>query len=222
MSGLKTHQDIALASQYRISPDEQDNYVQYIVLNPSTSTTYLGTVAPGTVTAPVIITNPQLDFPRTVLASVTGPSGGVGGTFTVRGQDFTGGTAVETISIGSANGGGSVAGTLIFAKVGTATYVPNGVNNIGTPVLGVAIGTAAGLVARFGLQDKIANTADVKLLTWINNGTPTSFGTLPVTSLVSATTSSFVGTSIVALTDRYVVVYRPSKDLSSEGFQANL
>lgn len=222
MSGLKTHLDINAGSGYKVSPDEVDQYVQYVVMHPSTSTTYIGTVAPGTVAAPCIITNPLPDVPRTLLFSITGPVGGVGGTLTVNGQDQFGGTAVEVITIGSANGGGSAAGTLIYAKVGTASYAPNGVDNIGTPVLGVAIGTAAGLVARFGLPDKLGGTGDVKNITWINNGTPTSFGTGGIGSLISASSHSVRGTAVVALTDRYVVTYKPSKDLSSEGFQAAL
>ncbi len=220
MAGLKTSVPALGHAKQKISPDEMDIYFKEVVLHPAVSTTFFGTVAPGTVAGPVVITNRYADNSRNVLFSIVGPAGGVGGTMVVYGRDQFGGTINETIAIASANGGGSASGSLIFAEVGTAQYYPNGVDNTGTPRLGVAIGTAAGVAHRFGILNKLGGTTDVKRITYINNGTSTCIASPQ--AQVDATGNYFSGTAVVQVTDSYVVLYKPTRDLSSQGLQANL
>lgn len=199
-------------SGVKVAPDELDEVKQYIVLNPSTSTTYIGTVTSATANAAFVLDAVRPDYPRNLLFSILGVAGGVGGSATVVGKDQFGVTQSESFTVGSANGGGSVAGTKIFGEVtsGTLTYIDGaGGTAIGTARLGFAIGTAAGLVAKFGLPDKIGALTDVKVVLWddntvmkaVNGGTITS-------SYVGTAPYSFTHGQIVAPEDSIIIRYR--------------
>jgi hypothetical protein len=228
MSGLKKSLPDFAFSGNQVSPNDIDRYEQYFVFAPSVDTAYIGTVSSSTANAAVVFKNAYPDYPRNVAYSVTGGATGQGGTFTLAGQDQFGGTAVERVVIGSANGGGTTQGTQIFAKFGAGTYSPNGqAGSTGTAAIG--FGTASGITGNwFGLPTKIGGTADVKNILWVTTNTPTTLnGGTAIGTLVSAGSGTrplhaFQGTSGVAITDRYLVTYKPSFDASALGTTANL
>jgi len=220
MPGLKRHYaDIAFSGN-KVTPDEIDRYEQYVIMKPTASESYIGTVDPGTVAGTFVLDNTRLDYPRNLLFAITGPAGGVGGTVTVTGKDQFGVTINETLTVASANGGGTVAGSAVFAEVSLGTYDPNGGDNQGTPTLGVAIGTSGDdLTAKFGLPSKIGGTTDIKAITWIDNGTAKEHTT---EAAANTTFHAFETDDDVAAEDDYIVLYRPTYDHSKENDQTGL
>lgn len=207
----------------RVTPDEIDQYTQYVVSHPSTSTTWFGTAAVGTATQAkaLVIISKLADYPRNLLGRVaTGAGTAFGGTWTVNGKDQFGVTIQESIAIGTAAAGGTTAGTKVFAQVtsGTFTATSDSVGN-GTSGLGVV---TVGTSVIFGLPDKIKSTADVKAITWVNNGTPTALNGGTIGAYALTASHGFRGTSDVALTDTYAVMYRSTYDHSGTVNQAAL
>ncbi len=217
MSGYKEREPAFMKGvDVKITPDEIDRYEIIEVSNPSTSTSWFGTAAAGTSTQakPLVIINQWADWPRNLLGQVAGSSD-MGGSWVVNGKDQFGNTIAETITIGTATNGGTVAGTKVFALVSSGTFTfTTGDLGSGTPSLGcVTVGTSV----IFGLPTKIASTADVKMITWINNGTPTTLNGGTIGAYVLTATHGFRGTATtVALTDRYVVWLYPTYDNSSK------
>lgn len=205
MPGLKKHYPDVRFSANKVTPDEVDMRVRYTVLKPSIGTAAVGTIAAGTVAAAWTVVNTVMDYPRNLLFTVVGPSGGVGGTTVINGKDQFGRTQSETITIGSANAGGTQAGTKIFDTVSSGTYYPNGVDNTSTATLGYTAGTAATLKFLMGLPVKIGATSDVKRITYIKNGTVTALTGGTISAYVQTATHSFSGTEILAATSDYVV-----------------
>lgn len=208
---LKKNQPALRFSSFQVSADELDLIDTYQVTNPSVSATFFGTTAAGTATQvkPYVVISKTADYPRNAVYGVAG-SAGMGGTFTVNGRDQFGNSLAETVTIGTAANGGTTAGTQIWAEISSGTFsFHSGAVGSGTPKVGVAFGTAAGLVGRFGLPVKIARVADVKAVTWINQGTVTVLNGGTVDSTIVGTTSStFNGTAVGAITDQFVVRYK--------------
>ena len=201
---------------FKVSADEMDKVDQYVILNPSVDTVWFGTPAVGTASQQkaLVMTNIRADYPRNVVAGVaTGAGTAHGGTMDINGKDQFGNTITESITIGTAAAGGTVAGTKIFASVssGTFSHTSDSVGN-GTAGLGVAIGTSTTLQHLFGLPDKIGGTSDVKSLVWINNGTSTTVNGGTFGAYIGTANHTFKGTAIVAVTDRFVVTLRSSFD----------
>lgn len=196
-------------SGIKVTPDEIDQTRQYSVNNPSTSATWYGTAASASAAA-FGITNINADYPRNILVTIGGVAGGMGGTATVNGKDQFGNVIQETLGFATANGGGSVAGTKIFAQVTSGTCTPVGLGGtaVGTMSLGVAIGTAANLVALFGLPDKIGAVSDVKRMTFIDNGTAKNINGGTIAAYIGTANHTFRGTAIVAATDQYHLTVR--------------
>lgn len=224
MSGLKGVENaLQVNSNKKVSPDEIDRYEQYIIKHPSISPTYFGTVA-GTASQnqAIVFDNVAADYPRNVVVGLAG-SNTLGGTVTVNGKNQFGVSISETITVADAANGGTVAGTKVFAKVtsGTSSFTSTTVGS-GTARLGVAIGTSATAAHIFGLPTKIASTTDVKLLTWINQGTATALTGGTIGAYVNTTQHGFRGTAIVAITDEYMVLFKTTYDAQSEGDQTGL
>lgn len=190
-----------------------DRIQQYHVINPSISATFFGTTAAGTATQvkPYVVISKTADYPRNALYAVAG-SAGMGGTWTVNGRDQFGNVVQETLVNGTAANGGTTAGTQVFAEISSGTFsFHSGAVGSGTPKLGVAFGTAAGLVGRFGLPDRISRVADVKAVIWVNQGTVTVLNGGTVDSTIVGTTgSTFNGTAVGAITDQFIVRYKPT------------
>jgi len=220
MPGLKKHFPEFQFSGAQVSPGEIDRYEQYCIIKPSASDSYVGTVDPGTVAGTFVLDNTRLDYPRNLLVSITGPAGGVGGTVTITGKDQFGVTQTETISVASANGGGTTAGSNVYAEVSLGTYDPNGGDNQSTAKLGVAIGTAADdTTAKLGLPAKIGGTADVKAVTWIDNGTAKEEG---AASIADTTFHAIKPAQAIAAADDYIVLFKPTYDAASEANNTGL
>lgn len=220
MPGLKKHYSDFTFSGNKVTPDEIDRYEQYVIIKPTASASYIGTIDPGTVDSAFDIDNTRLDYPRNLLIDITGPSGGAGGTVTITGKDQFGVALSEILTIASANGGGTAQGSAVFAGVSAATYGHNGIDNQSTVTLGVAIGTSADdLTAKFGLLCKIGGTADIKAITWIDNNT----AKLHTTEAAASTQfHAFETDEDVNAQDDYVVLYKPTYDHSNESNQTGL
>jgi len=220
MSGLKTNEP-ALQAGYKVSPDEMDMYRQYVILHPSVSPSFFGTVETASAAA-IVAVNARTTYPRNLLLSVTGVAGGMGGTAVVNGKDQFGAPITETLGFGSAAGGGTVAGTKVFAQYTSGTFTPDGLGGtaVGTVALGFQIGTSAtGPI--FGLPDKLGATSDVKAVAWIDADTEKEHSTTTHVDLANNAIRIEVAGGVAAA-DSFVVWYKPTKDLSSQGLQANI
>lgn len=208
----------------QVSQADIDQYDYISIDTPSVNFGWFGTSTSATASSPAVLVNQLPDWPRNIAYSVTGVAGGMGGTFTGFGTDQFGLYFSETVTIGSAAGGGTAYGTAIAAKFGGGTFSPSGLGGTAVGTFSFGLGTAAGTAGNyFGLLTKLGGTGDVKSIVWISTSTPTtlnkgtSFG-----SLVNTTSHSFQGTSGVAATDHYRVIMKPSFDNSSLGTMSGL
>lgn len=213
MSGLGENFPSFAFGGAQVTPRDIDRYETYMIVNPGLTATSLGTVTSATANAAFVFDNVRPDYPRNVLVSILGVAGGMGGTVTVYGKNQFGESVNETLGFGSANGGGSVAGTVSFAQLTAATI--NGLAGlggtaIGTARIGYAIGTAAGLVARFGLPTKIGAVTDVKRITFLSQGvggTALNGGTIG-TANVDVTNHQFLPARVMAGTETYIITVK--------------
>lgn len=213
----------------QIAPRDVDQYVERFIFAPSVDFAWFGTCTSATANAPVVTKNNLPDWPRNLAYSVTGVAGGMGGTFTARFIDQFGGTVTETVTIGSANGGGTVYGTAICGKYGTATFSPIGLGGTAIGTVSIGLGTAPGATGNwFGLKTKIAGTSDVKNIVWITTNTVTTLaGGTAIGTLVNGAGGTvpqhaFQGTSGVAITDRYHVTLKPTFDNAGQGTMSRI
>lgn len=203
----------------QVAQRDIDQYDFIAIDTPSVNFGWFGTVSSATASAAVVLVNQMPDWPRNIVYSVTGVAGGMGGTFTAAGVDQFGVTFTESVTIGSANGGGTAYGTAICAKFVSATFSPIGLGGTAIGTSSIGLGTAAGASGNYwGLLSKIAGTADVKSIIWISTSTPTTLnkGT-NIGSLVNVNSHSFQGTSGVAATDHYRVIFKPSFNNEGKG-----
>lgn len=222
MSGLKQHSP-ELQAGYKSSPDEMDMYQIYHILHAGTAPDAIGTAAGTAVSGGIAPLLTELDYPRNVLFSYSAGTT-TGATLVVKGQDQFGGTVTETIAVAAASGGGTTAGTSIFARVGTMTYTKD--SQTGTLDVGYAIGTGASTPV-FGLPNKISGSADIKHGLWIDNDVAkvmtregTASPALVAVQSIHAVRIEVTGGIVPA--DSFIVTYKPTIDLSSQGYQANL
>ena len=210
MPGLKKHDPAVQFSGNKVTPDEMDKRVYYHVLKPSIGDAFVGTVE-AAAAGDFVLDQILVDYPRTLLLTILGEAAGMGGTATITGTDQFGVAQSETLGFGSANGGGTVAGTKIFDSVSAVAL--DGVDGdsgtaIGTASIGLAKGTAAGIIANFGLPVKIGATSDVKRIIWNNGATITGVGggTISSTYVTTASHSFNVGQVVDAGDDYYVEI----------------
>lgn len=224
MSGLKEHYVDFGVSKSQVTPDEIDRYERMNTGILSISTTWFGTTAAGTSTQakPLVLINAIADHPRNALYQVAGSSD-MGGTWVINGYDQFGGYQTETVAIGTAANGGSVAGTVIWGSMtsGTFTFTTGDVGS-GTPKLGVAVGTAGTTAFKLGLLTKIASTLDVKAITWIKENVVTTLGGGTIGAYVDATNHAFTGSAIMAGTESYTVLLKSTFDNASKPKMAGL
>jgi len=223
MPGLKKHHADVRFSANKVTPDEIDRYERLYVIYPSVSASYLGTAAAitGSTSGTFVMLSQAMDYPRTALVTLSCASSTItAGTVTLTGTDQFGKAITEDISL-LGTSGVTKAGTKIFKTISSGDITTANTGGQGTALatitLGVAVGTTAGQVARFGLGCKIGAASDVKAITWIHDGTATAItnGTV-VESLVSATSHSFQGTQIVEAVDVYAVEVVPTYNAESE------
>lgn len=193
---------------YKVTPDEIDRYERYTILHASAGTKEVGTAAGTAVSGVVDLTNTQLDYPRNLQVIATGKVG----TVVISGQDQFGGSITETIA------GGTTVGTLVFARVGTATYTK--ATGAGTIEVGYASGTTSASPL-FGLPFKVGGTADLKKATWLD-----SDASKPMTNGGTASPAVEVDTDLhavrlevtggIAAADSFDLWFRPSYNASSD------
>jgi len=222
MTSLKKNFPELQFGGYKVSPDEIDRYEQYVVLNPTNSSTWVGTASGGTSTQAkaFVLTNVLLDYPRNLNVSVVGTAD-IGGSAYIVGKNQFGVTINETIGFGTAGAGTPAAsneGTKVFASVSAGTFTYAGVGS-GSARLGV--GTTEGSVV-FGLPTKIGATSDVKMITWSKENVVTTFGGGTIAAQVSTSQHAFKGTAALAGTESYVVLFKTTYDAQNEANQAGL
>lgn len=228
MPGLKKHHADFAFSGNQATPDELDRYEQYVVINPSVSATWVGTAAGGTSTEAkaLVLINKNLDYPRNLLYGMVGTADN-GGTWVVNGKNQFGEVIQETVGNGTAAAGTpafAVAGTKIFAQVTSGTFtVATGGVGLGSARLGVAIGTGATTKAYLGLPSKIGAVTDVKMISWSKEHVQTTLNGGTVTSsFVSTANHAINGSAIMGGTETFVVLFKPTADLSGTVNQASL
>jgi len=150
-------------SSNAVTPDEQDAYTVYTIVNPNKTQTFLGTTAvTGTSTAAAIVfDNILLDYPRNLEVVHLGTHAAMNGTFVINGYDQFGSAITENFAIASASNGGTTAGTKVFSSVRSGTFTPGTAVGNGTTKVGVG---TSGTTCLFGLPCKIGGTTDVKVL----------------------------------------------------------
>lgn len=217
---LKVNEPAMMFAGAKLSPDELDQDQQYIILNPSIGTAYVGTgLGTGDVAVAFTPTQVRLDYPRNINMSILGVAGGQGGTGVFTGEDQFGSAVQETLGFATAAGGGTANGTKIFSRVdsGTITYVGLGGTAVGSAHVGVKIaGTPS-----FGLPAKIGATTDLKAATWIDADVAKTL------NLNSAGTSATIGTAQsdvkidvagnIVSADSFVITYRSSFSATNDG-----
>lgn len=229
MAGLKQHFPDFTFAGGQVSQNDIDQYDLLAMQNPSVAANYYGT-AKGTGTAATVaigVTNILADWPRNTYYSITGIAAGLGGTFTSTLVDQFGGTVTESVGFATTASGGSVYGTVIAAKFLSGSVITATNNATTVATIAVGFGTNAGTGGNyFGLLTKIAGTTDIKNITWINNGTPTSMGGgSALGTLVNSTVApahAFQGTNNLQVTDGYRVIFKPTFDNSAYGTMCNL
>jgi len=201
-------------SSNAVTPDEQDIYVVYNIINPSVSATYLGTTA---VTA-IVFTNILLDYPRNLEVVHLGTHAAMNGTFVINGYDQFGSAITENFAIASASNGGTTAGTKVFSSVRSGTFTPGTAVGNGTTSIGVG---TSGTTCLFGLPCKIGSATDVKLLTQTNATGAVAFG--------GGTIAAYVNTGMHAIESpidlagtRSISVWVKSTYGNEEAVQANM
>lgn len=217
---LKTGEPAMMFAGNKLTTDELDQDQQYIILNPSIGTAYVGTgLGTGDVSVAFTPTQTRLDYPRNINLSILGVAGGQGGTGVFTGKDQFGNAVQETLGFATAAGGGTANGTKVFARVdsGTISYVGLGGTAIGSAYVGVKIaGTPA-----FGLPAKFGATTDLKAATWVDAEVGKTL------NLNSAGTSATLGTAQsdvkidvsggIVSADSFVITYRSSFNATNDG-----
>jgi len=207
-------------SSNAVTPDEQDAYTVYTIVNPNKTQTFLGTTAvTGTSTAAAIVfDNILLDYPRNLEVVHLGTHAAMNGTFVINGYDQFGSAITENFAIASASNGGTTAGTKVFSSVRSGTFTPGTAVGNGTTSIGVG---TSGTTCLFGLPCKIGSATDVKLLTQTNATGAVAFG--------GGTIAAYVNTGMHAIESpidlagtRSISVWVKSTYGNEEAVQANM
>lgn len=215
--GLKQHYpDITFAGN-RVTPDEMDRYEIVSPENLTTANAWLGTaVGTSTQTPTYGVICLTADWPRNLRAIISCASGSTaGGTITATGKDQFGNTITESLGIAVAANGGTVEGTKVFSQVSSAA-VSLGTMNAGNGTVSLGLGIT-GTTALIGLPCKIASTADVKLYTWLDNGTAVAVNGGTVGSFVDTTNHAIKAAKTIGGTSTMEVWVRSSFNSAAEG-----
>lgn len=180
-------------SGIKVSPDEMDRYETYVIANPSTA--LLGPLfiasagTAGTASSIALVINNKIpDYPRNVQFALAGSATGMAGTMTLNGFDQFGSNITESFGFGSADNGGTVAGTKVFGQFTSGTLNYGTAVGNGTPSISFVPGTAC----RFGLPVKIGAASDVIHIGMSAGTGPISVGGgTNIGSLVNTDTHSF-------------------------------
>src|SRR3990167_3081799 len=196
-------------SENAVQPDEIDAYEQYVIAFPSYDLKWFGTwpVAGTAATGTLVLINAIADYPRNLEFVLAGTGVGMAGTATIYGTNQFGGSVNEAFGFGSADNGGTVVGTKIFAQISAGTLLFGTAVGNGTAKLGVG---TLGTTTLFGLPAKIGGTTDVKLVSkggsvgmlTAGGGTIAQYVDLPQHAIKSPT--NVVSANIIS------VIYKPT------------
>ena len=201
----------------QVQPRDIDQYHRVNTGILSTSATWIGTAAGGTSTEAkaLVLINTFTDYPRNLLYSQVGTADN-GGTWVINGYDQFGQAIRETVGNGTVAAGTPAwakVGTAIFLKVTSGTFTTaTGAVGLGSPRIGVGIGTAGTTIFKLGLMQKIGSTADVKSINWVKENVVTTLNGGTMGAYVDATNHAFSGTAIMAGTESYSVILKTSFD----------
>lgn len=208
-----------IARDAKISPAKLDRYEQYVVMKPSASTTWVvdtEDVSGGDVSG-ATINNARCDYPRNLLLSATDNSGtDLSVTATVTGKDQFGNTISE--QIGSATGAASAAGSKIFATITSVSMSVSGNAASDTASIGFVIANSD--TAKLGFPFKIDAYDDVKMVTWVDNGTNKMEAV--ASADVDTTYHAYQPNNNIAAADDYVFLVKPSKWKKDQSTDAGL
>ena len=225
MSGLKKHlHALSIAkSEYAVVPDEIDRY-EVFSIEPAISATFLASAGTaGTASAiAMVITNRTPDWPRNINFALAGTGVGMAGTLDVNGRDQFGASQSESLGFGSADNGGTVVGSRVFAEITSGTLRYGTAVGNGTPAIGFVPGTGCLL----GLPVKIAGTTDVVWL-GMNAGTgPITYNGGTVAGFVNSTVhavrpaAAINGTSVISVWVKPSYSFNNQRGIMSNGTQA--
>jgi len=189
-----------LALGGKIKPTEIDAMWQYVIMKPSVSDSAVMNTANGTsLTGTVTLAYP--DYPRSLCYKFTDATGTTCiSTATIYGKDQFGNTISEAI-VQTQTGTSTTNGTAVFAYVGTITLGHANAAAGDAHQIGYAIGAAT---ATFGLPLKCGTAADVKKVTWVDNGVVT-----PGTATFVASVNGLKFGAAIEAADDYIVFYKP-------------
>ena len=204
-----------------VAPDEIDRYEQYVISFPSISATWFGTfpVAGTAATGTLVVINAIADYPRSALLVLAGSAAGMAGTLALYGTDQFGGSINESFGFGSADNGGTVVGSKIFAQISAGTLSFGTAVGGGTASVGVDI---TGTTALFGLPSKIAGTTDVKAITRSTAAGAQTVGGGTIAAFVDKTTHAIKSPATLTGSQIISVLYKPTYDAENEAKMANL
>src|SRR3990167_934284 len=169
-------------SENAVQPDEIDAYEQYVIAFPSYDLKWFGTwpVAGTAATGTLVLINAIADYPRNLEFVLAGTGVGMAGTATIYGTNQFGGSINEVFGFGSADNGGTVVGTKVFAQLSAGTLLFGTAVGNGTAKIGVG---TLGTTTLFGLPFKVGGTTDLKSFAFgtnhisatVNGGTIAAF-----------------------------------------------
>lgn len=196
-------------SEYAVTPDEIDKYSIYTVVNPSADTAwyFLGTAGTAKVQPGTWLTVCP-DYPRNNEFSITGSAVGMAGTAIINGKDQFGKSKTETLGFGSANNGGTVIGTQVFAQITSGTFYYG--TAVGGGTLRYGFGTG-GTTCLFGLPDKLGGTSDILLFSFGSQSASKKVGSGTLGAWVNTTQHAVLAPNdIVGSTTHLSVWYKSS------------
>lgn len=224
MSGLKKHiyaLNIA-KSEFAVVPDEIDRY-EVFTINPGLSATMLsaaGTAGTASAIAMTIV-NRTPDWPRNINFALAGTGVGMAGTLDVNGRDQFGGSQTESLGFGSADNGGTVVGSKVFAQITSGTLRYGTAVGNGTPAIGLVPGTGCllGLPVKLGASTDVVHlgmNTGTGVITY-NGGTIAGFVNTSVHAIRPAAT--LTGTSVINVWVKPSYSFNNQKGIMSNGTQ---
>ncbi len=194
-----------------VTPDEIDRFEVITYVNPTTSSSWIGTAAStasGGANLTFGYTSKILDYPRNVKVTWSGGSGTViSGTVTVVGKNQFNVAGTEVLAaLGTQYA--TVTGTAIYSQVTSVTARQGtAAADIGTCSLGVAI---LGTTAKLGLPFKLGGTTDVSHLAFATNGAQAAINGGTIGAFVDATRHSILAPNTVQGTWSLTVWAKPT------------